>query len=680
MPLAITPISSISAYQFPNNAASLSLDGRYLAYTTKNASGDNQIMIRDMHSGVVTPIVPPVGTTQQWDPVLSADGSKLAFRAMTGAATFQAYVLDLRTGQSQLASSDANGVAGTKEVDHNLSLSADGRFLLFSSGSGNLVAGDTNASSDVFRKDLLTGEIRVASSNAQGVIGNYGSGESHIGADGRTVIFSSVATNLLGARQYDLHLYAKDMVTGEVRFVDADAAGILKPRNFMGFNPLISADGGKVVFHHDDGSVYLKDLRTGSLVDIAVTASGDAVPGVLSVQAFSPDGRYVTFSAHDYAFDNVYQKDLQTGALINISPKVLLGGRGDETAVAASADGQTVVVTSQFLGFASIAFSHEILNRDLFVINLNGTQHNGANEAYVATGPNEQLDGGNGNDSYMVNDITTGILESAGAGTDTVKSYLANYTLPANVENLLLGDGNIKLQGASNPNGTGNELNNRITGNLQSNILRGLGGDDILDGGAGKVPDNAGNDMIDGGSGADIVVYQTAYASSTITKTADGYTVARIRPHSSVDLLQNIERIQFSDKALSLPGDTHAAQAYRIYQAAFNRAPDSSGLGFWVKQIDNGASVTEVAKGFMQSAEFKTMYGEHPANSDMVTKFYQNVLHRAPDAGGLAFWTDVLNTGRGTPDYVLAQFSESPENVAALTGVTSAGFTFTVFD
>lgn len=680
MPLAITPVASIPSFYQPNDAASLSANGRYLAFTTERY----QIQIRDMDTGVVTPVAAPPGMTYQSNPVLSADGSTLAFRASASAgAVLQAYVLNLQSGQLQLASSNAQGVAGNLGASNELSLSSDGRYLVFMSEASNLVAGDTNARTDVFRKDLATGDIRLASSTSQGAIGNDLSIDGRISADGQSVVFTSRASNLLGANQSDLHVYVKNMVTGTVRYADADANGNMKRVSNLGANPLISADGSKVVFQHYDGSIYVKDMQSGSLVNVALTASGNAVPGTPSVQAFSPDGRYVTFSTYtgiDGIAGNVYQKDVQSGVLTTVSPKVVLGGWGDEKAITASADGQTVVVASKTLGFGSIALpAGSSDSTGLFAIKLNGVASNGANEAYVANASNSQLVGGNGNDSYMLNDGSTTVLEMAGGGTDTVKSYLANYTLPANVENLLLGDTVSGSPGMRDPNGSGNELNNRITGNAQSNILRGMGGDDILDGGAGKLPYSAGNDTIDGGSGADIVIYQTVYASSTITKTANGYTVARNSPYSGVDLLQNIERIEFADKALSLPGDTHAAQAYRIYQAAFNRAPDSSGLGFWVKQIDNGATVTEVAQGFMQSAEFKGLYGEHPGNADMVTKFYQNVLHRAPDAGGLAFWTDVLNTGHGTAQYVLAQFAESPENVAALTGVIDAGFTFKLF-
>ena len=70
------------------------------------------------------------------------------------------------------------------------------------------------------------------------------------------------------------------------------------------------------------------------------------------------------------------------------------------------------------------------------------------------------------------------------------------------------------------------------------------------------------------------------------------------------------------------------------------------------------------------------MYGAAPSNADLVGKFYQNVLHRAGEAGGLAFWTKVLDDHAVTPAAVLASFSESAENQAALIGVEQAGIAY----
>jgi len=59
-----------------------------------------------------------------------------------------------------------------------------------------------------------------------------------------------------------------------------------------------------------------------------------------------------------------------------------------------------------------------------------------------------------------------------------------------------------------------------------------------------------------------------------------------------------------------------------------------------------------------------------------VTHLYSNVLHRAPDAGGAAYWLDLLDQHRITAADALASFSESAENVAALVGATQNGISY----
>jgi Tol biopolymer transport system component len=77
------------------------------------------------------------------------------------------------------------------------SISADGRFVAFSSFADNLVAGDTNGTYDVFVKDLQTGTITRVSTDSAGTQGNSASLNPPISADGRFVAFDSEASNLV---------------------------------------------------------------------------------------------------------------------------------------------------------------------------------------------------------------------------------------------------------------------------------------------------------------------------------------------------------------------------------------------------------------------------------------------------------------------------------------------------
>lgn len=124
---------------------------------------------------------------------------------------------------------------------------------------------------------------------------------------------------------------------------------------------------------------------------------------------------------------------------------------------------------------------------------------NGGRNVLIGVGGNDYIDGGAGadtmlggagDDAYWVDSAGDTVTENAGEGSDTIRSSLANYALPANTEDLVL------IPGAGNINGAGNELANHLTGNEGDNVLAGGGGNDAIDGGAGA-------DTMRGGAGDD---------------------------------------------------------------------------------------------------------------------------------------------------------------------------------
>jgi hypothetical protein len=211
-----------------------------------------------------------------------------------------------------------------------------------------------------------------------------------------------------------------------------------------------------------------------------------------------------------------------------------------------------------------------------------------------------------------------------------------------------------------------------LAGGNGTDTLRGNGGNDRLAGGDGK-------DMLDGGAGVDTAVFSGSRANFSVAKTSTGYTITALSGSAGADSLTSIERFAFDDASVGMDFSGVGGQAYRIYQAAFNRTPDLAGLGYWLYYMDRGVSLLEVSAGFVDSAEFKALYGATPTNSEIVARLYQNVLHRAGEAAGLAYWTNILDNKLDSVASVLAQFSESAENVAALVGVADAGFTFTPY-
>jgi hypothetical protein len=97
----------------------------------------------------------------------------------------------------------------------------------------------------------------------------------------------------------------------------------------------------------------------------------------------------------------------------------------------------------------------------------------------------------------------------------------------------------------------------------------------------------------------------------------------------------------------------------RLYQSVFGRVPDSGGLNYWVGIFAAGASLQQIADSFAASSEFQSQYAGL-TNSEIVGRMYQNVLGRAADPEGQAYWTAFLDNGGSISELIL-QFSQSQE-------------------
>jgi hypothetical protein len=256
------------------------------------------------------------------------------------------------------------------------------------------------------------------------------------------------------------------------------------------------------------------------------------------------------------------------------------------------------------------------------------------------------------------------------SGTDTVNAAAVDTAISINLASgsqSSIGTGKFSIAStAIIENAIGGLGNDILIGNTTNNLLRGSGG----------------NDTIDGSLGVDTAIYNGRYANYSISLgVGSGVVTDRTANRDGTDTLTNVERLKFSDTMLALDTskDQTAGSGYMLYKAAFNRTPDAGGLGYWINQMDKGMSYSDVAKNFVTSAEFKTAFGgANPTVNTLVTKLYNNVLARTPDAGGLAFWQNKLNTGWTTAD-VLGFFSTSGENVTNVTPLIANGIQYQQF-
>ncbi|NOX72175.1 MAG: calcium-binding protein [Alphaproteobacteria bacterium] len=173
-------------------------------------------------------------------------------------------------------------------------------------------------------------------------------------------------------------------------------------------------------------------------------------------------------------------------------------------------------------------------------LGIRGTNYNdiligdAGNNTIDGRGGIDALAGGAGNDSYRVDDSADTVTELAGEGKDTVRSSAASYALSANVENLF-------YWGSGDFSGTGNALNNRITGGV---------GNDTLVGGLGR-------DVLIGGDGTDTVSYAGAAGAQQVY-----LTWGKAKGADGTDKLTSIENLTGSDFADRLIGNSGANTIY----------------------------------------------------------------------------------------------------------------------
>src|SRR5690606_534630 len=198
-------------------------------------------------------------------------------------------------------------VAGGYGSASNPSISADGRYVSFDSGSTNLVNGDTNGRSDVFVHDRLTGNTSRVSVNSAGVQGDGDSGVSSISADGRYVAFASAATNLVaGDTNIESDVFVHDRLTGNTTRVSVSTGGV--EGNSGSGGPSISADGRYVAFastasnlvlsdYNTEVDVFVRDRLKGTTALVSQSSTGTTGNRGSYSPSISADGRYIVFDS-----------------------------------------------------------------------------------------------------------------------------------------------------------------------------------------------------------------------------------------------------------------------------------------------------------------------------------------------------------------------------------------------
>jgi hypothetical protein len=310
-------------------------------------------------------------------PVVSGDGQIVAFGSSAVNIVRRdlnrvpdIFVRDLSTGENSRVSVASDGTQADG-ASHRAALSQDGRFVAFQSAARNLVSGDTNGVHDVFVHDRQTGSTSRVSVASDGTQGNAASQNPKLSADGRWVTFSTTATNLApGAVGPKAKVLLHDRETGVTTEVSVRPDGSSATEDSV--LPTISADGRYVGFISNDRqivpaprfisfSAYVRDVQAGTTVRVNETplsSLGYAIPKPGTPLTVSPDGRFATLYTDSAMVPedtnrvtDAYRIELATGTMVRVS----VGSDGVQADLASgllitgavmSADGRYVVFDS----------------------------------------------------------------------------------------------------------------------------------------------------------------------------------------------------------------------------------------------------------------------------------------------------------------------------------------------
>lgn len=240
--------------------------------------------------------------------LLSADGRYVGFSShstnLAPGSTFgmlQAYVYDAQTQITERVSVSSFGLTANQNVNVE-DISADGRFVVFISTASNLVVGDTNSVNDVFVHDRQTKTTTRVSLSPTGEQGLNNSGQGSISADGRFVTF---VTN--GFTQPPVpNVYVRDREDNVTTLISVAIDGKADTRGSNA--PQISDNGRFVVFGssannmvisdtNNVNDVFVYDRQAGTTSRVSVSSTGEQANKASSLPKISADGRYVLFTS-----------------------------------------------------------------------------------------------------------------------------------------------------------------------------------------------------------------------------------------------------------------------------------------------------------------------------------------------------------------------------------------------
>ena len=454
--------------------------------------------------------------------------------------------------------SAGNQAIGDSEIP---SISADGRFVAFTSDATNLVPGDTNSTDDIFVRDLLTNIITRVSVNSAGNQGNALSVLPSISGNGRFVAFASNASNLVpGDTNGRADIFVRDLLTNITTRVSVDSAG--NQGNGISYSLLssISADGRFVTFAsnasnlvagdtNNSGDIFVRDLLTNTTTPVSVDSAGNQGNGISEFPSLSADGRFVAFASNASNLvpgdtnnsRDTFVRDLLTNTTTRVSvDSAGIQGNDSSNLPSISADGRFVAFVSGATNLVpgdtnnrGDIFVRDLLTNTTTCVSVDSAGNPGNDSSLYSSISADgrfvvfesdafNLVRGDTNNStdIFVRDLstntTTRVSVSGGGNQGNGESYSPSISangqkvaFSSKASNLVPGDTNngsdLFIVDLTNTPGVINTSSNNLTGTNGNDNLTGTNGSDNINGldGDDALTGLRSNDILIGGGGSD---------------------------------------------------------------------------------------------------------------------------------------------------------------------------------
>lgn len=591
---------SLSAFLVPGNdqsfRAEFTPDGRYSVFYSlasnllgQGVDTNNQLDIfrKDLKTGEIIRVSTSGGNTQLsagvptdvYELDISPDGRYVLF-STTAKLVYEdnngledVYMKDLTTqaitriaGGGGALEPNNNGFIETYTGSASARFSPDGKYVVFESNRLIDPTDPSKTQTDIYRKNLATGQIERISLGANNQQGAGHSWDAKYTPDGRYVIFSSIG---FGSNGYEgtTQILRKDLQTGALDVISTSAAGELGTHHSL--DAQISADGRYVVFAshasylvpddtNDTYDIFRKDLHTGAIVRVSTSRTGEQSDGESRAPQISADGRYVVFTSQGTNLvpndtngaQDIFRKDLVTGEIVRLSATAT-GAQGQGTADDAHSYNPQISRDGRYVSFDSFSglVPYDTTNsRDVYVVDTLLKDNFGAVNAQrfvelsfgVGQASLVSIAWGDGTSSTVlpVGGVASFNHSYAAGGTQTAvvtvneggQTKSVSYSIdPASGQIARNATTDTQTGNTGTDVLTGDAFGNSLSGGSGNDVLSGLEGDDRLMGGAGK-------DVLTGGAGKDIFVFDSAVAKK---KNANVDTITDFRAKDDSFWLDN---------------------------------------------------------------------------------------------------------------------------------------------